>query len=432
MPVIQSPQPITPPLISENSHLSYQLSSRKANKKNHIAPSSFRPHVLAKDRIHAWSTPYSESKRTTLSSKYSPKIIEWSDKAMSEALKESSKTSYGAGILRWNQFCDMMNIPEESRMPADETLLTGFIGYHLGDVVNVKGWLSGLRAWHDLNGAPWPTDSRQLRFARSGARIAGAHRKRPIRNPITLSHLLALHFSLDFSIPFHCAVWAIALTCFWGCRRLGELTIPSKNSFSPKYHPIRSTHVNFILHPDNSPKAINFHIPWTKTTKELGASVTATAQSNQLIILCPFHAMKRHLEINHGIPESFSLFAYMDNDTPQHMIKSTFLNFCDSIWKGKGLLNVHGHSFRIGGAVELLIAKVPPEVVAAIGGWTSLAFLIYWRRFEEILPAHVLKAYDNDQVSRLQSTLEDFRLSNNIPNSVINACINGVDISDYE
>ncbi|KAJ4000013.1 hypothetical protein F5050DRAFT_1804492 [Lentinula boryana] len=400
---------------TETPHLHYQLASRKANTKNYITPSIFRPHILAKDRIHAWSTPYAESKRLASSSKYSHQIISWGDKAMSEALKNSSKSSYG----------------RESY--TDETLLTGFIGFHLGGVVNVKGWLSGIRAWHDFNGAPWPTDSRQLCLARSGARAAGANRKCPIRNPITLSHLLALYFSLDFSKPFHCAIWAIALICFWGCRRLGELTIGSKNSFNSKYNASRSTFINFQLLPNKSPKAINFHIPWTKTTKESGASVTATAQSGELAILCPFLAIKCHLESNHNVPNSFSLFAYLDdNNTPQHMVKHLFLNFCDSIWKKKGLMNVHGHSFRIGGAVELLIAKVPPEIIAAIGGWTSLAFLIYWCRFEKILLAHILKAYDNDQVSRLQSTLDDFRISNRIPKSVIDTCANGIDISDYE
>ena len=175
------------------------------------------------------------------------------------------------------------------------------------------------------------------------------------------------------------------------------MTIPSKSAFDPKLHVAHSTPIHFALHPDDSPKSVTFHIPWTKTTKENGASVIGAAQHKELKILCPFSAMKKHLRANAGLPANFSLFGYIDDSgSPQHMVKSTFLKFCDAIWKGKGLLNVQGHSFRIGGAVELLIAKVPPEVVAAIGGWTSLAFLIYWRRFEEILPAHILKAYNPD------------------------------------
>jgi len=53
------------------------------------------------------------------------------------------------------------------------------------------------------------------------------------------------------------------------------------------------------------------------------------------------------------------------------------LEFIMGIWSSAMLVHVLGHSFHIGGAVELLLAGVSPEVVAALGGWTSLAFLLY-------------------------------------------------------
>jgi len=68
------------------------------------------------------------------------------------------------------------------------------------------------------------------------------------------------------------------------------------------------------------------------------------------------------------------------------MLKHNFLTFVTDIWSSAPLAHVLGHSFQIGSAVELLLAGVPPEIVAATGGWTSLAFLLYWRRMEEILP----------------------------------------------
>ncbi|KAF9060891.1 hypothetical protein BDP27DRAFT_1429529 [Rhodocollybia butyracea] len=133
------------------------------------------------------------------------------------------------------------------------------------------------------------------------------------------------------------------------------------------------------------------------------------------------------LKANVDVPASFSLFGYIDNKgIPQHMVKSVFLNFYDDIWENSSLMHVHGHSFCIGGAVELLIAGVTPKIVAAIGGWTSLAFLIYWRRFEEILPTHILKAYDNDQILRLKNSIDDFRTANKVSDNVIAPCINGI------
>jgi hypothetical protein len=59
------------------------------------------------------------------------------------------------------------------------------------------------------------------------------------------------------------------------------------------------------------------------------------------------------------------------------------------------LAHILGHSFHIGSAVKLLLAGVPPEIVAATGRWTSLAFLLYWHRMEEILPMSTSKAYNH-------------------------------------
>lgn len=83
------------------------------------------------------------------------------------------------------------------------------------------------------------------------------------------------------------------------------------------------------------------------------------------------------------------------------------------------LAHVLGHSFRIGGAVELLLAGVPPEIVAATGGWTSLAFLLYWRRMEEILPMSTSKAYNKAHLDALAAIFEQFRINNKIPSALI-------------
>ena len=49
---------------------------------------------------------------------------------------------------------------------------------------------------------------------------------------------------------------------------------------------------------------------------------------------------------------------------------------------------------RRAGSRSLLLAGVSPEIITATGGWTSLAFLLYWRQMEEILPPmNTSKAY---------------------------------------
>ena len=165
---------------------------------------------------------------------------------------------------------------------------------------------------------------------------------------------------------------------------------------------------------------MSFRIPWTKTTKELGSTVVLTTQTNPT--LCPVTALQNHLAINSSVPSSSALFAYTTpSGEPKNLLRHDFLKFVTDIWSSAILTHVLGHSFRIGGAVELLLAGVPPEVVAATGGWTSLAFLLYWRRMEEVLPMSTSKAYKKAHIDDLAAIFEQFRINNKIPSALIDA-----------
>jgi len=133
------------------------------------------------------------------------------------ALAPNSKTTYAAGILRWNQFCDKYNIDEEDRMPTSYALLCAFIAEYKGRQSGntIKGWLSGLRSFHLVNHAPWSGDDEWVHFARTSANKEGTEHKRPLRAPVSIEHLSCLRRALDLSNPFHAAVWAVALCTFW-------------------------------------------------------------------------------------------------------------------------------------------------------------------------------------------------------------------------
>jgi hypothetical protein len=90
------------------------------------------------------------------------------------------------------------------------------------------------------------------------------------------------------------------------------------------------------------------------------------------------------------------------------------MRFCTRAWDDAKLLRVFGHSFRIGGSTELLLAGVPREIVAALRGWTSLAFLLHWRKIEHIIPMNVSKAYDKKKLDEVAQAFETFRISSGI------------------
>lgn len=170
--------------------------------------------------------------------------------------------------------------------------------------------------------------------------------------------------------------------------------------------------VSFTVLRDRS-RSASFHIPWTKTTREEGASIIVTARDD---LLCPCTALRNHLNVNKDVPPTSSLFAYATiHKGWEHMTKYKFMDFCSEVWSKAALAHVLGHSFRIGGAVELLLAGVPPKVVAATGSWTSLAFLLYWRRMEEIIPMCTSKAYRRSHIDELAKIFEQFHINNHIP-----------------
>lgn len=184
----------------------------------------------------------------------------------------------------------------------------------------------------------------------------------------------------------------MAVTAFWGCRRLGELLVHSEKKFSIQHDVTRSTRISRLV--VNNRTVISFHLPWTKTTGIAGGDCILTATGDDL---CPVHAMDNHLLVNHSPSNPDTpLFAYHIHHSTSwtFLIKDYFLLFSCGIFKRLNLENVFGHSYRIGGSLELLLAGVEPEVVMKVGGWTSLCFLIYWRRLEQVIPAAITRAWD--------------------------------------
>jgi hypothetical protein len=97
------------------------------------------------------------------------------------------------------------------------------------------------------------------------------------------------------------------------------------------------------------------------------------------------------------------IYAYRSGESWRVLTKDVFLHSAAVAYKRAGLAHVFGHSYRIGGSVKLLLDGVEPEVIMKLGGWTSLCFLIYWRRLELVLSSRIAKAWD--------SRIRDFALA---------------------
>ncbi|KAF5388281.1 hypothetical protein D9615_000285 [Tricholomella constricta] len=365
-----------------------QHNAKTPSEDNSYTQSPYRPPVPADQRLLLWTTPHSRVAQTSIDSQIPPDYQPLLYSRFLESLSRSTRQSYGAGLLRFTQFCDhRLRIPEEQRMPASDLLLSIFVadasGSHSGNCI--RNWLNGLRAWHILNRADWHGHNPWVLTYRKAADKLGVPFKRPPRSPITAKHLLALHQKLNLNTPRDAAVWAAALAAFWGCRRLGEL-LPSSTSFSPALHVSRSSNITSSV--VTGSKVLTFHLPSTKTSPS-GDQCILTATNN---IFCPVSALLHHLRLN-NVSSQTHLFSYSSPNSSSHSVltKSLFLDITSRIFSAESLDPVFGHS--IGGTVELLAMGVPPEVVMKLGGWTSLCFLNYWRRLDFLVPAAITRAW---------------------------------------
>ena len=108
--------------------------ARVAKQGNFVTPNSLRPHVPAADRLQGWQTPYSREFDTSLISQFGIDFFNHFHKVLLASLDEPTRVNYGAGLLRFTQFCDERGISERDRMPASSLLLACFAARHAGEV----------------------------------------------------------------------------------------------------------------------------------------------------------------------------------------------------------------------------------------------------------------------------------------------------------
>ncbi|KAH7870996.1 uncharacterized protein C8R40DRAFT_1162835 [Lentinula edodes] len=336
--------------------------ARQPMKGNEILPTD--------RRILFWTTPYSLQSQLHRDAEVSPRLQTLMYEGLLSSTVNDTQQAYGAGLLRFNQFCDAEGIPEASRMPASATLLGAFVANYSGSGTGkmIRNWLNGLRSWHLYNDAEWHRKEGWLPALTKLADKKGSSFKRTPCGPITDKHLLALRHSLNLTLPQDAAIWAAA--------------------FSVEHDVTRSTRISCSR--VNGHRVISFHIPWTKTTGILGAECLLTETGDNY---CPVWAFENHLRVNNSPTNTTPLFSYRhETDTWSPLLKTHFLSLTARIFRAGNLENVFGHSYHIGGSLKLLLDGVAPEIIMKLGGWSSLCFLIYWRHLEQVLPAAITRA----------------------------------------
>jgi hypothetical protein len=89
-------------------------------------PSPLRPHCPAKDRLRLWR-PASNPVVTAVPPIASESQLNHILHVMNALLQDSTKATYGAGLLVFHVFCDQQGILEFSRCPATAQLVRMFL-----------------------------------------------------------------------------------------------------------------------------------------------------------------------------------------------------------------------------------------------------------------------------------------------------------------
>ncbi|KAE8188399.1 hypothetical protein CF336_g6171 [Tilletia laevis] len=290
---------------------------------------------------------------------------------------------YGCGVNRFVSWCVARGVPERERRPASEDLLCRFIASLAGTVTGqyIGKIISAIGAWHKMHGAPWTFQpgSRLSLVLRGAVNVTPASLRRPRRAPYTPEHLRALFAHLDLNEPKDAAVWACALTAFWALARIGEVTTPTQKDFNTAVHVTRAGFVDG----GEGPGALS--LPWTKTTRSAGATISLHRHAHDL---CPVAAVRAHFLVNPA-PSHAALFAYRQRGRIVPLSRSVLLTRLSVAAKAAGVPVLHGHSFRIGGCTELLLRGTAIEDVKAHGRWRSDAWTTYVRNHRLVFGARL-------------------------------------------
>ncbi|KAL7277636.1 hypothetical protein ACG7TL_008563 [Trametes sanguinea] len=354
-----------------------------------LNPSILRPACAASERLLKWTPSSSRRQRDANgnASQLSPEDVQRISDVSAFAWAESTLGTYGTGLLIFHIFCDLRNIPEGHRAPADELLILAFVASIAGSYAQsaINNYVAGVRAWHIIHGLPWNIDKSRYDAALAGAaQLAPPASKRPARSPLALQEIagMAPAFTLDNSLD--AAVWACLCVGFFSLARLGELTVTTQKSFQADLHPSRAS-LRLEAHRDGSEVRV-IHLPRTKSAVA-GEDISFARQDGAVD---PWAALDNHLAVNQLAP-SVHLFAYRkpSSNAIVPLTRRAFLARVKTAALGIGLPNVSGHSLRIGGTLEYLLRGLSFETVKAIGRWKSEAFTLYLRKHAQVLAPYL-------------------------------------------
>ncbi|KIJ48226.1 hypothetical protein M422DRAFT_162994, partial [Sphaerobolus stellatus SS14] len=349
-------------------------------------PSHLRPHCKATERLLQWkpsqarTSPSPDTSTAGLSGNALWAIL----LVMEKGWAAGTRSTYGSGLLLFHVFCDEQDIAEESRCPANTTLLLAFIATYAGQYSGstISNSIHGVRAWHLLHGARWAPSPEELALALTGAaRLAPASSRRQKREPWTVDMITQVCYVLDPDSHFDGAWFAALTTIFWSMARTIEFLVPGLSDFRADRHITRDS---VRVETAGGQSVMVFALPWTKVAPE-GERVFWGRQSGPAD---PYAAFRTHMLLNDP-PAKAALFSWRHAGAWWVMTRSAFIRRMEIAAAEAGLPRVHGHGLRIGAVLEYLLRGLSMEQVKNLGRWSGNSFALYLRKHVVVLAPYI-------------------------------------------
>ncbi|EFP77666.1 uncharacterized protein PGTG_03622 [Puccinia graminis f. sp. tritici CRL 75-36-700-3] len=275
------------------------------------------------------------------------------DKHVLNGWRGSTLRSYNSAVRKFLKFA-RLKITRRFELPATEDEIYGFCywaGRTAGDSnpdkisgVTLTKYLHGLKAWHVYHGSTYPSlsEKKVALMLKASAKADALAVRAKTKRPVMIEHLLLLHDHLSKGDDLGRVLLDMALVAFWGMARLGELTYDVPHGRLEKDKGVRIRNVRIAS--DEQSALIKIHFAKTANGGEV-QRLLLTATNNKL---CPVKALVRRL--SSGSPDD-SLFGLDTAAGRKNLTKSYCTRRLQSAWRGIGLTNLSGHSFRVGGGV---------------------------------------------------------------------------------
>ena len=283
---------------------------------------------------------------------------------MRKGVSTNTSRQYATGQRHYLNFCARLNLPA---CPASELSLLRFVA-SFGDRIRgstVQNYLSAVRFLHVSNGYPNPLpDCERLKLVvRALKRISGPRREPA---PVTLTILRAVCRGINFSEYNDVLLWAMICVGFFGFLRVSEFT--TEGAFDP-LHDLCREDLSF---------AADFSLAFLqlKSSKtdpfRLGVRIVMGASTD---CVCPILALSLYL--NRRSNSCGALFRFANG---RAVSRGWFCSNLQRVIRNTGIGgDFTSHSLRIGAASAASAAGLHPNVIQAMGRWSSEAFKIYVR-----------------------------------------------------